>query len=308
MLASLGFAGAVGLAAAQNPDAPLADTKRQLQSLQKDQAARQAGADGAQPAFSGAVPVPETPVTLQLPPLPSTQTGKERDAKQKTDARRNWLLDGYDKLNRRNDGTLAPRTDGSDAESEENPPDPADPDYFLRVYEKQRAETLARRNDSSEARPATGGGADAFAPFLQHWLASSPVRDALRDVAEGRAGGAASTPDGALARDGSALPGGAVDVTRGAGASNAPASLLEPGTRRDSPAPNPFLQALGLPPAPEASSAGLRSPTAVRPSLPATVPPELQLPTVDQRKSTPSRTTTPPPRDEKKYFPQLKKF
>ena len=292
-------------------DAPLAETKQQLQRLQKDRAAEKTGAAAPSAGLRDAIPTPSLTPPLELP-APRRVEDREKDAKAKSDARRNWLVDGYDRLKDRRTDPLAARR-GADAvggeADKEAPLDPADPDYFLRVYERQRAETIARqeaqRVAGGENRPDIGPGSDAFAPLLREWLAGSPVRGVLQDVAGlGRDTPAAGSAPGVVAPDaGRSARGGGESAFR-ADASAATGG----GPTRGAPEANPFVQALGLPAptgvgnAPDLSSpvAGLAPPPGAIPAARAAEP---EAPRPETRQARP-----PPAQDAKKYFPQLKKF
>jgi hypothetical protein len=303
VLALVGLVGAAVIAPAQTTDAPLAETKRQIQSLQKDRVAEKTGSDSVTNNLRGAITTVDPAAAIALPPPTTAKSPDERDGRQKDDSRRNWLLDGYDKLNPRRDGAAG-------TEPEEKPLDPADPDYFLRVYEKQRAEAL-RRRDAAAARetpPPTGGAQDTFAPFLQDWLAGSPVRDVLRDAAGGKAAtsriaGGDTTAGSASAPVQFNLPLEGPGVGQGGG-SGLPSASPAAGPV----ATNPFVQALGLPATPEARALEYRPQPAPRnstllPVLPGLTPPPPDKPAGDARKVPPA-----PDKDAKKYFPQLKKF
>lgn len=301
-LAFIVAAGAGLVASAQSTDAPLENTKQQLQSLGKDRAAEKAGTQTTPATLRGALTTPEAIGPMPLPSLLPAQKKEERDAIQKAGARKNWLLDGYDKLSRPKDDKHA-GTGNPDAEEANEPPlNPSDPDYFLRVYEKQRAETLARQKETSaasESRIATGS--DAFAPFLKDWLAGSPVRDALSEVAVGSAGTGRVS---ASASDGLTM----LNATPERRESRASSTGFDAGGEtKAASAANPFVLALGLPTTPPAQANDLRPPTA-----PAEPPPvsssSSDWPTREAEKPVAPRVIVPPPQDAKKYFPQLKKF
>ncbi len=293
-------------------DAPLSQTKQQLQGMQKDRAAEKAGTGITSSGLREAIPTPQVTPALDLP-APLRMDEREKDAKQKQDSRRNWLLDGYDKLKDRKADPLTGRRGAATAEGEvadEAPLDPADPDYFLRVYEKQRAETLARQEAQSAAATESrlaGGAAtanDAFAPFLKDWLANSPVRDALGDVAGAGASNRGAGPGSAIAEPG-ARGGPAADGAGGATAFTLPGLG---GAAAKGPAPNPFVQALGLPTAGDAAANDFKPAVADALNPAPASSPNLMLPAPESRNSDPPRVAPPPAQDAKKYFPQLKKF
>ncbi len=271
---------AAALAAAQDT-APLAESKRALQSLQKDRAAEKAKADEGL-RLGDALPTVPNPAAEAPPPAPAAPRKPEREER----PARNWLVDGYERLG------ATPGEGG-----EEVPLDPRDPEYFLRVYERQRAAAdLARRLDAG-ARGGAPGAAGTMRPFLQEWLAGSPVQGALRDIVGGT--GAAGGEGDDSARAGGPLR------AREAGR---PASSLGPGAgaapgAAGSPPPNPFIAALGL------------DRPAVGPAPPVVVPPvaaapgtSTAWPAAEPPKLAPRRPPSRPEDDAKKYFPQLRKF
>lgn len=285
--------GAAALAAAaDDPDAPLARTKEQLQSLKKDEAAQKAGAAGSLKLDLPRLTTPGQDLALPSPRRPDEGT-KDRSNPET----RQWLLEGVEKLDRKS--TSANRRDADKRERAGEPPlDPSSPDYFLRLYERQRADAEAKRLEASAPDPADRqrAAADPFAPFMKEWLANSPVRDVLKDALGGatrEAGVSAEAAPGATPPAGSSpLP--PLDAPRGTGG-------------------NPFVQALGLPPADQPVQRGeLRPPVAeVAPVAAAPAP----GPATDTIYSLPERAKVdlkhalpPPPAEDKKFFPQLKKF
>lgn len=306
LLVVLGCAVSVG---AQEAGAPLSNTKQQLQSLSKDQSTQKSGENsdlGLRNALPG-ITTPTPPMEFALPKPP----GEERDAKdgRKRKDQKNWLLDGYDKLDRKRTGAQggARGRDEKLEELDEEPLDPKDPNYFLRVYEKQREETLAKQEEqkmrAEAASSATGNaGNDAFAPFMKEWLAGSPLSDALRDSLSGSRAAPSS-----IAIDTRPVPDGIRPAPRET-TLNA-TGLLGGGEAKGGggPTSNPFIHALGLSAMAETKALEVQSPVAepvVLPPRPAT--PELTLP--ERAKTEPNFRPPPSPTDDRKYFPQLKKF
>ncbi|MBA4137816.1 MAG: hypothetical protein C0518_10910 [Opitutus sp.] len=295
--------GAVWLSA-QEANAPLSNTRQQLQSLKKDQTAERAKTDSPL-ELRGALPTLNTPG--DTPPAafdPKVRRGdSDRDTQRKADARKNWLLDGVEKLDRKKNGV--PREESDRDDPDEKPLDPSDPDYFLRVYEKQRADNLAKqeqaRGADSKSLGGASGSADAFAPFMQDWLAGSPVRDALKDVIGPDRGERPGLADSARA-DGIAsgrTESGSLNI----GASSRQASADKKGEA----AVNPFLQALGLSSDMNGKGAEIRATSAPPVFIPPPAP-RAELTTPELPKA---ETRLRPPRspaDDRKYFPQLKKF
>lgn len=290
------------MASAETPsaDAPLSDTKLQLQALKRDEAAQKAGT----PSNNLQLDLP-TVTTPSLSDLNLTKPDKEdKDAQKKNARKKNWLLDGYDKLDAKKTNGTDPRSKDDSELKEDEKLDPKDPDYFLHVYEKQRAESDAKQRELANANMQGGGdtklnaSADPFAPFMKEWLANSPVRDAIKD--SGTVGSTLS--NNAPVSAPSNLP---ADTQTAAIARTTSDSLR-------TNASNPFLQSLGMPATDSGSpNSELRSPVAVfepktasetRSLLPADPAPPRDRGREDPRNALP---LTP---EDKKYFPQLKKF
>lgn len=296
MVAAFGVA---CLAAADDPNAPLAEAKQQLQALRKDEAAQNAGTHGG---VKLDLPSLNTPETNSSPPTPKHE---DRATQEKAKARRDWLLEGFNKLESRKSVSGGATKEDREREREEEakPLDPSDPDYFLRVYERQRAQSEARQLDaagSPDNKLSSSAAADPFAPFMKDWLANSPVRDALKD----------SVPTDA-ATGGAAMPNGVTDggESRVTPSANLPA--IDAGASRHSATGNPFVQALGLPSFDQPRSVETR-PSALESGV---SPAPLAAPTPSTVYDLPERAKPdlklalpPPPSEDKKYFPQLKKF
>ncbi|MBI2510523.1 MAG: hypothetical protein HYV96_00970 [Opitutae bacterium] len=291
--------GAAALAfAADDPNAPLAHTKEQLQSLKKDEAARNAGTQSGAKLDLPALNTPGQELDL---PAPKREDGDAKNGKRA--GQKNWLLDGYDKLEskRASTGVGARRSDrkGS-ASADEKPLDPNDPDYFLRVYERQRAERDAKQLDArapgrvGELKTAAD---DPFAPFMKDWLANSPVRDALKDAFRSEGTSEFAAP--------AVGPG----ATPAGSSPNAPTADAP---RATAAATNPFVQALGLPALEAPKPAETRAPPADVQNAPGAPPLPTPASTIYDLPERPKvdlkQTLPPPPAEDKKYFPQLKKF
>jgi hypothetical protein len=286
------------LCPAQDAPAPLSNTRQQLQTLKKDQAAEKSGANDqnlkAAPASSDLA----GGMNLAAPLNPN-----EREKPEKSDARKNWLVDGFEKLDPK-----AARTRPGDKPAEEKPLDPKDPDYFLKVYERQRATNEAKRlqqerlEDPDRADGARGTGNDPFAPFLASWLAGSPVKDIVRETAGANSSGSRSSrPDPSRLSE---IEGRANQVAPPV----ASALNLAPRSTADAATSNPFVQALGLGPDAGASSVTARPAVAVPPvnSPPPATRSEFSLPP-PVRPMAPTRPANATDENQK-YFPQLKKF
>lgn len=292
-LAAVAALGTTALAfAADDPNAPLANTKAQLQTLKKDAAAQKADTpDGPKLNLpSLATPGPEFDIQR------STRDGNEAKEKKRA-GQKDWLLEGFDKLDRKRSSDAAKRDTGQ-SEDDEKPLDSNDPDYFLRLYERQRTQRDAQQVDvnGTPTNEFKTGPGDAFAPFMKDWLANSPVRDALKETMTNP-----SQTDSALWRETTSTP---AHETR--------LNALSSETVRTTAAPNPFVQALGLPTLESGSPAvvsgsvanGVGNPTPPAPASPANTIYDLPV----QPKTNLKRALPPPPSEDKKYFPQLKKF
>lgn len=292
--------GAAALAfAADDPNAPLARTKEQLQSLKKDEAARNAGTQSGAKLDLPTLNTPGQELDLPAPKREDADPNNGKHAGQK-----NWLLDGFDKLESKRGaiGTGARRADGKgSAGDDEKPLDPNEPDYFLRVYERQRAARDAKQlelNASGDARELkTDAAADPFAPFMKDWLANSPVRDALKDT---------------FGRDGSGELASPVNGGRASQIGGAPDAPATDTARATAAAANPFVRALGLPTLETSKPAEVRAPAVDVPNPPIAPTSATGANTIYDLPERPkvdlNQTLPPPPTEDKKYFPQLKKF
>ncbi|MES1167547.1 MAG: hypothetical protein ABUL61_00115, partial [Oleiharenicola lentus] len=292
----------VQVAAAAEEAAPLEATKKELQQLQSAQQAKP-GATGGE-SLKLATPV------LDVPSATPSLSQQWLDKKNKEDRKRerqkkdadNWLVNGVDKLGREDaqGKTKAPATT-ADQETNEDATvpgsvDASDPQYLLKLFDDQKKRPEAKEADAKvHATPAP----DPFAPFLQNWLGSSPVRDQVLDqfTKKNDAGGGG----------GAAMPATVLDYHT-AGAS--PVATVAGG--REAPVvdkPNPYLIELNTPVAVKDLPAGGNATPALDVSFsapdpgkaPATIAPLDPLPDVR-----PSAKGPPPgPSDDKKYFPQL---
>ena len=291
---------ATALGAADDPKAPLADTSQQIQQLKKQEndaktgapsASLQAVLPGLQASVQGREALPVGDVPLAKP------ADKEKVRRQ---AKKNWLVDTYDQLDPKADHRKAldlwsresPVAGGEKAETSD-----VDDSDLLTLFRNDAKEPT--RSDENPHKPLASPTADPLAPFLREWLGQSPVRDAvLSTLAPGESAGiAAAGPSG-----------GGANVA-------APMNSLSVGNpHAGSPAKeeNPFLAALALPtlesaagapppapmpePLPQLDKLGTPGPLA--PSGPAAAPAK-----EDWRKPPPSATD-----DDRKYFPQLKRF
>ncbi|HVU18995.1 MAG TPA: hypothetical protein VHD32_18970 [Candidatus Didemnitutus sp.] len=298
------FAAASALAA-DDAKAPLTETSTQLHQLQKQQADAKAG--GEDNSLRSALPTLGT--TLQgreaLPSTDPTGTGRDGKHKQpKKDLGRTWLLDAYDKLdpkaNHDKDATL-PAVAGSSIESDDRTADEAkDPSTKIDIFALYENDP---KKDSAKTPDPNHTAFDPLAPFLQSWMSKTSPHDA-------------SLPGTSKADVDSLFPIGAPAVSTPAG-STAPAldalASAPDGTATPAGGPdNPYLAALTLPP-PSATGAPLSLLPSGLPDLgapPVPAKPLIGLP-ADSAPSAKTELSKPPPSqadEDRKYFPQLKRF
>ena len=292
-----GFAlGAVLLAAraAEPVGAPLADSKRELKALQAEQATK-ANPSGK---IMGNVPDVGAPTPGEMPIDLTSSIKTEKELKKKTDARKNWLLDGMDQLGQNSKGTNKDTRDTGEVKNAADEEKPAEGDTLLKLYSEQKKKDEAR----TEARTAAVARNDPFAPFLQGWLANSP---AIGKPFEG-SGRKPDAVGGTVAAPGPAS--GAINFSQSAGG---PSDLG--GTRGQpmpvNPQPNPYLE---TPVGPaltdfsairnQGSAANIGTSTAVPLPNPALGEPAPASRTAEKK---PQFLR---PSDNDKYFPQQKKF
>lgn len=229
---------------ADEPTVPLENAKAELQALRKDENAGKAGAldanlkDGL-PQFHSPTP---GAMPLELPPPKTPQS----EMKKKRDAAKNWLLDGVGRL----DDEAKSKANGQgrgareEAEIADEDTNSDESDSLLRVYAEQKKRDSDAKNVRDAAKKNDGlSQNDAFAPFLQDWLADSPVRGKFFDdflktpgsrsgelsLREGPAGAIENSPAGGLT----------VATPSGGGAPLVNAA-------NSGPKANPYLEALPL--------------------------------------------------------------
>jgi hypothetical protein len=279
--------------------APLESTKAQLRKLESDQ--NTTTAPSPTEGLRETLPAIQTPNQAGLPTLmisPSERSEKERQ--QQKQARKNWLVDGVESLERKDRSDKLPAWAESETGSEGEVPgalERNDPQYLLRLYDDQKKTGTVRHSDTKPQRAAV---ADPLAPFLQNWLGNSPVRgqffdEFVRKPDDGAAAGAVATvpaPSNSLreVEQGVALEG----------------PVLNQGLK-----PNPYLADLnpaGLPP-PSGLVPLATNILPFRPVDPTPGPAFLPGPGPSSDVRLPEKKPLPVPlADDKKYFPQLKKF
>lgn len=227
----------------EQPAAPLENAKAELKALQKDAAAAKSGAlDGS---LKDGLPQMQSPIPGALPfDLPQAKT-PQSELKKKRDAQKNWLLDGVSRLDE--EAKLKSKAQGQSGrdknQQDDEKADPTDSDYLLKLYSEQQKKDEANKGtrDMDRKKDALAQN-DPLAPFLQGWLAGSPVRgrffDEFLKKPAGQSGEQASTDGPALPAEVSPLTG--LSITDPSGG-RAP----EP-AKNSAPPSNPYLQALDL--------------------------------------------------------------
>lgn len=280
---------------AEQGAAPLEGAKQELKRLQADQATQSSGAAGGK--ITEGLPQVQTPVPAAVQLEKPSSEKAEQELRKKRETQKNWLRDGVDQLGK---GTKARgRETGEAAEAladeEQKQFDSSDPDYMLKLYTAQKKTDDARAGQMKPTTPRV----DPLAPFLQGWLETSPVRGKFFDdfVRKPDAGGAFA--GGPVPAEHSPTQGvGRVEITGSA--------QVAPATAQT----NPYLQGLDTLTLQDlgsdrnqsvAASSVFINPVPVQPSGGLVEPISAGRPA--EKKPLPL-----PPSDDKKYFPQLKKF
>ena len=278
--------------------APLEGTKQELKKLQSDQATRNGAAVTGR--MTDGMPQIQTPVPGNAPlPMPAIEKA-DKDRKRKAEAQKNWLVDGVDKLGKssgsKDRGRDAPAGGQMLPDDESEQPDSSDPDYLLKVYTQQKKAADAKAEQQKSTATAR---ADPFAPFLQGWLETSPARGKFFDDFVRK-------PD---------APGGRPLTAPGAteqvfSPNNQLAEIAD--SVRSGPAgvqPNPYLPGLDPLTLKESGAGSHQLAETIAPAIPASRQPAGSL--LDPIPVNRPAEKKPPllaPADDKKYFPQLKKF
>jgi hypothetical protein len=226
---------------------------------------------------------------------------EERKLKEqkKSETSGNWLVEGVEKLEKEESvAKSAGGPSGKGAASSETAPHPvdqSDSQYLLKLFDEQKKPA---DNKSTAAKSSPAGAPDAFAPFMQSWLGSSPVRGQFFDqFARKSEGGGEGAP---------------VVTSNYRGPSNSTAVVVapEPVVAEKS---NPYLTELNAPILTrevvndtsqlQPMGAPLIAPEAARGGGPVLLPAE---PAPDARER--GKAPLPGLADDKKYFPQLKRF
>lgn len=306
-LATLGLVLGFAVARADDdpPPAPLENTKQELQALAKDQAANKAGTQEG--SMKDALPRMQSPVPSG-PALELPQAGNSpSELKKKREAQKNWLLDGVTQLEREarlKDNAQSDRGKSSerDRDSAEAKLEPSDGDYFLKVYSEEQKKAEAEKSSRSDGKrkdmPAQN---DPLAPFLQDWLAGSPVRGQFFDEFVKRP----ASPSGDSATDRAAAPISDHSALASLPTSNVQGGRVPESAQTAAKPTNPYLQSFILSEGRSVPPVGQPSATTFAPTTKPLVPvvPDNPLST-----RTGDRKRPPSPFDDKKFFPQGKHF
>lgn len=273
------------------PTAPLEESKKALRELQQRQATRDAAASSIK--LGEALPKLQTPSAEPLDP-PSPATNRESQNSQSPATKKNWLLEGMNK----NGGRTG-------AAEDEEVIDPSNPDFLVESYKRSQAKKERLAAEEARQRPKSTEETKPANPldgYMKDWLAGSPVdRSVFESIDHGPA----------LRRaDASGLS--AKNLTDGRGDPHA-MDLRTSGDVVPTTKDNPYLASLssasptgagnfqgqaasGFRPSPPPSAPNPLPPSAQVPSAPPPIPKPLPKPPVSQRD------------EDRKYFPQLKRF
>jgi hypothetical protein len=286
-----------GLTAANS--GPLEATKQELRKLDREQRPNEgpSATEGLRPNLPAIqAPGPDALPTMQ----PADPDKVEKERKRRKDAQKNWLVNGVEQLEKSEiEKESAGRATAVEFEVESTGTETDDdPQYLLKIYDERKKGEAARKAEKTAQRTPRS---DPLAPFLQDWLGSSPVRGQFFDrfvrndpTTPGGEGTSSGITPALTNRDPLAV--------------NLPA---ERGLSESEPRTNPYL----VPPtAPALSEPRWNHDLTLNPIDPVlnVTPPGQSSITpavapVDIRP--PERKPPPPPlADERKYFPQLKKF
>lgn len=281
----------LGLQAAE-PAAPLENSKQELKALRKGQMDQ--GIDAPAGNVRDVMPLLRTPASPAMPVEPPAP--QKSDSTQEMAAQKNWLLDGVARLKREDESKRDVYSKNSDEERIQLRPGQNGPNDLLHLYERQQRTA----NSGAQANHSPSDRKDPLTPFLQEWLADSPVRGRFFDAFVKRqnsgAGSGNQTNNGL--RDFAVAP-----------ALTSP-DLIGPelSQRSGGPSPmrsNPYLQGLDLSTTHQAmdSSRQVAGPIAAAP-VPASLATPAPAPVPQDERKRQFSTVS----DDEKYFPQLKKF
>lgn len=299
LVVTLLLAGANAARAAEQTTGALDQSKQELRQLQSDQKSKTR-------QTSDKVRV-STPVMEVQPGQGSAESwlankqAKEKKLREgRASANPNWLAEGVEKLEKEEAQAKTPETaitkESAPKESVTQPVNQADPQYLLKLFDEQKKTGEAKSTGKTSATPAP----DPFAPFMESWLGSSPTRGQFFD----------QTVRKSEVAPASAPAGGTTDYRRLASTSAAPAGLPEKAVVEKS---NPYLADLNTP---VLSKEIVAETSQLQPALgPSTPAAQVPASAVSTQPTTPLRETRERPKappsglvDDKKYFPQLKRF
>lgn len=284
-------------AAGPEGNAPLAESQKELRKLQAEGGAAATSTTGATDGLKASLPTFQAPAD-NAPALQRLSPEQlQRETKQRSDAQKNWLLNGMKKLSRESD---APER-GTDEQEDAMQLDTSDPGYLIKLYEKQKKAAQTKAMTETKGAHSTTKS-DPFAPFLQGWLATSPVKDQLLADPQRTLAGGLNVASAVLSGE----PTNTAPVASTGGPGHDATAL---GTK-----PNPYLLDLGAPP--DSASPGGHSSVPTTSGLAPAVPPGTPsspsvVPTLQSAPEPARADRRPPPpplAEEKKYFPQLNKF
>ena len=299
-MCGLALLAALSVQAAES-GAPLEDSKKELKAFQKGQATpgREGGVDKLRDAMPQML-LPSSEVA-PLDPLAAEKSAKE--LKKKKAAEKNWLVNGVERLDK-NSKSAGARDTGDDAaaaaKTEGDQPETGDPEYLLKVYNEQQ-----KRDDAkAEAKPSAASHGDPLKPFLTGWLSDSPARGKFFDEYVRK-------PDSGVGFNGTAGQG-PQDTGGGSGLSGLDLAGRGPKGDREAATPvqaNPYLQGLDM--SVLQDTASRRTPVNSVPAFQPAPPPPAANPVlgpVPAVRQAEKKAPFSPQADDKKYFPQLKKF
>jgi len=274
------------------PGAPLEGAKEELKKLQADQTTK----SGPASRLTDGLPRIQAPVPGAVQPEVPTAEKSAKESKRKAEARKNWLLDGVDQLEKK-PARKGPERSRSGAEEEisDDEAGGSEPDDLLQLYTERKKADEAKAGE----RKTTPGRTDPLSPFLQDWMQTSPTRGKFFDefVRKGDStAGFADAGPGPIETGQGAAPAGLGDGTRSVGSV---------------PQPNPYLEGLKPPAPPIGQGPSPRQPIAdaVAPVRTGSKPAgEGMLEPVPASRLPEKKPPLLAPLDDKKYFPQLKKF
>lgn len=296
VLAGLLLVAAGTACGAEGAGGTLDETKRELRQLQADQK-NKAGQPGDKLKLATPAIEIQAPESANASAWLSDKLLEERKLKEQKAGKKNWLVDGVEKLEKESaqakEGTATGTKESTTSDSTAHEIDQSDPQYLLKLFDEQKKTTDGKSTAGKSSAPATP---DPFAPFLQNWLGSSPVRGQFFDQFAGKPDSGGGTTSPGDYRGPTGAGGGPVAPAEVASTEKVNPYLVEmnaPLLPKEMTQEAPQLQSLGAPvPAPEPGKGG-----------PVLLPSD---PAPDSRER--GKPALPGLADEKKYFPQLKRF